>query len=124
VPTVKVCDATAALFAGPGSPPIDLPEVRTYGQLLQALLRGWSLLPLGLYRRMQPGVPASPPIMPDPAAQFVASFAASTPPQVEFLGGNVVSYVFTNPPPDTVLSHLDLVFVLRSSSCGDGDGDD
>ena len=33
----------------------------------------------------------------------------------------LVSYVFTNPPPDTVLNHQDLVYVLRPGGSEDDD---
>jgi hypothetical protein len=28
----------------------------------------------------------------------------------------LVSYVFTNPPQDTILNHLDYVYIVRSAS--------
>jgi hypothetical protein len=81
-PRVPVTGATASLMSGAASAPLPLasltlPEIRTYGQLFEALLRGWQLLPLGLYRRMQPGSVPAPPVVGDPAAQFVAGFARS-----------------------------------------------
>ena len=37
---------------------------------------------------------------------------------------SLLSYVFTNPPPDTLLNKHDLVYVLRpGGSGGDDDGD-
>ena len=59
----------SAARGGGAAPPPDAAElaagagiaVDTYGQLFEALLRGWRLLPVGLYRRLQPGVPPSPP---------------------------------------------------------------
>jgi hypothetical protein len=79
-PRVPVTGATASLMSGAAGSPLplaqlSLPEIRTYGQLFEALLRGWQLLPLGLYRRMQPGTAPAPPVVGDPAAQFVSAFA-------------------------------------------------
>ena len=94
-----------------------IPQVRTYGQLFEALLRGWSCLPVGLYRRLAPGVSPSPPIITDPVAQYVSSFSrtangADGAPLFRNEKG-LVSYVFTNPPQDTVLNYLDYVYLVR-----------
>lgn len=120
------------------------PRIGTYGQLFESLLRGWHLLPVGLYRRREPGVPPCPPIIADPAAHFLAAFggvhvegfsAESGGNLIQFGGGGssgtagvfrnqkeLLSYVFTNPPPTTILNKHDLVYVLRAG--GDSGGDD
>ena len=97
-----------------------MPEVRTYGQLFESLLRGYSILPLGLYRRLQPGCGPAPPTIRDPAAQFISSFSRTAhgvdgAPVFRNEKG-LVSYVFTNPPQDTILNHLDYVYIVRSAS--------
>jgi voltage-gated potassium channel Kch len=132
-----------------------LPSILTYGQLFEALLRGWGLLPLGLYRRLIPGTAPAPPQITDPIGHYIAAFspmavggggqgaggahtpfresrvkggggfgvcAARPPPHPRLPpphpspAGNdksLLSYVFTNPPPDTVLGAHDLVYVIR-----------
>ena len=108
--------------------------ITTYGALFESLLRGWHLLPVGLYRRRTPGVAPQPPVVEDPAAHFIAAFGGVYIPGVTpaatagawFNGGGssgtagvfrnekgLLSYVFTNPPPTTLLNVNDLVYVLR-----------
>jgi hypothetical protein len=92
-----------------------LPKVTSYGELFEALLRGWNLLPLGLYRRVLPnhatGAIPEPPVVTDPVSAFISGFAAQ---QAFKADKSLLSYVFTNPPPDTILNSRDLVFVIRS----------
>lgn len=106
--------------AGSGPAPV---AVRTYGQLFEALLRGWHLLPLGLYRRLEPGAPPRPPVVTDPVAQFIAAFGRGQSAGATFKNEkSLLSYVFTNPPPFTVLNAHDFVYALRpGTDSGDGD---
>lgn len=106
------------------------PRVRTYGQLFEALLRGWHLLPLGLYRRLEPGTEATPPVVTDAATHFMNAFAhagstSAAPTGAAALRNDkaLLSYVFTNPPPDTTLNVHDLVYVLRAGSAVPEDDD-
>lgn len=109
-------------------------RITTYGQLFEGLLRGWHMLPVGLYRRREPGEYPVPPEVRDPALQYLAAFGGVFIPGVSVPGGgafggsgsgtsgpfrydkSLVSYVFTNPAPSTILNRHDLVYVLRSSS--------
>jgi hypothetical protein len=90
-------------------------SVRTYAELFEALLRGWHLLPVGLYRRLEPGVPPTPPTIDDPAQVFADSFVyGNTGAFCSFRNEKaLLSYVFTNPGPGTVLNEHDFVYVLR-----------
>ena len=95
--------------------------IRTYGELFEALLRGWHLLPVGLYRRLEPGIPPTPPTVTDPASQFAQAFIYSPPGSHTGTAAfkndkSLLSYVFTNPPPNTVLNGHDLVYVLRAAT--------
>jgi hypothetical protein len=112
------------------------PTITTYGELFEALLRGWHLLPVGLYRRRMPGTLPTPPRVTDPVAQFMAAFGnvhipGVSAPHSHYVGGagsgtagvfrndkSLVSYVFTNPPPHTALNKHDLVYVLRAAGMG------
>ena len=101
--------------------------MRTYGELFEALLRGWHLLPMGLYRRLRPGAPPQPPDVPDAAAHFLAAFGPSAAgphaPGAFRNDKSLLSYVFSNPPPDTLLNRHDLVYVLRAGSAAEDDED-
>ena len=129
-PTVAVTGLTAALMsasAPSGAPPPALPLVRNYGELFEALLRGWSLLPLGLYRRVAPHT-ADEPVAPqpatvtDPVSVFVASFDAASAVRSPFRADvHLLSYVLTNPPPDSAIGADDLVYVLKSEEVGGGE---
>jgi hypothetical protein len=92
-----------------------LPQISTYGQLFEALLRGWNLLPLGLYRRLQPGASPQPPRVTDPIAQFYAAFTGTSyTGSFDFKNDKaLLSFVFTNPPADVLLNKHDFVYVLR-----------
>ena len=46
--------APPAASADAEADPVDVNAVRTYGQLFEGLLRGWRLLPIGVYRRVHP----------------------------------------------------------------------
>jgi len=122
--TVTTTGITAQLLAANISPnrpssgntgALTLPKVTSYGELFEALLRGWNLLPLGLYRRVLPnhatGAIPEPPVVTDPVSAFISGFAAQ---QAFKADKSLLSYVFTNPPPDTILNSRDLVFVIRS----------
>ena len=80
----------------------------------------WSVLPLGLYRRVHPatGLKASP--------QTVAALqlAAGPPVRGEETVHNraLVSYVYSNPPPHTRLAEHDMVYVLRPEGGGGSGG--
>ena len=109
-----------------------LPSITTYGALFEGLLRGWNLLPLGLYRRVLPtGADKTNDGMDeitDPLAQFVSAFIGhhtSTGYSYSYTGSQPfkndkgrVSYVYTNPPPDAALGKADFIYVLRP--CGEG----
>ena len=88
--------------------------MRTYGQLFEALLRGWRLLPLGLYRRVHPATG----LRANPQTAAVLQLAAGPPSQNGAFVNNraLVSYVYTNPSPHSVLSEHDLVYVLLPDS--------
>jgi len=94
--------------------------VRTYGALFEALLRGWGLLPLGLYRRVHPATG----LRVNPQTGAALQLAAGPP----SAGGGfvqnraLVSYVFTAPPPDAILSEHDLVYVLLPEAAAGADG--
>jgi hypothetical protein len=88
--------------------------VTTYGHIFEALLRGWHLMAIGMYRRVNPasGLNANP--------QTTAALQlAAGPPSVN---GNfvynraLVSYVFTNPPPSTELAEHDLIYIMLPES--------
>jgi hypothetical protein len=105
-----------------------LPVVRNYGELFEALLRGWSLLPLGLYRRVAPHsadepVAPTPVVVTDPVSVFVASFDAASAARHPFRADvHLLSYVFTSPPPDSAIGADDLVYVLKSEDDEGGAG--
>ena len=77
---------------------------------------------MGLYRRLRPGGPPEPPQAPEPLAHFLSARASAA-------GGHggppfradkaLLSYVFANPPPDTLLNRHDLVYVLRAGSAAE-----
>jgi hypothetical protein len=93
---------------------------RTYGQLFEALLRGWRLMPLGLYRRVHPATGLK--VNPQTAA---ALQLAAGPPSLNgaFVHNRaLVSYVYTNPPADTLLSEHDLVYVLLPEASVSAEG--
>ena len=84
------------------------PRVR-YGQLFEALLRGWHLLTLGVYRRRSPYASSG-----REAADDVVLGAALPRVNEPFQhSGEMVSYVLANPPPEALLSPHDYVYVLR-----------
>jgi len=96
-------DAHAPLHAQADRP-------RTYGQLFDALMRGWHLLPLGLYRRVHPATGHK--VNPQTAA---ALQLAAGPPAADgafIFNRALVGYVYTAPPADAMLSEHDLVYVL------------
>lgn len=109
-------DASASSSSAGASSPS--PVVRTYGELAEALLRGWDVLPMGLYRRVHPatGLRASP------ATVAALQLAAGPPTPGGAFAHNraLVSYVLTNPPPHTALSEHDLVYVLLPTHAGGG----
>jgi hypothetical protein len=98
----------AAGVSGSGAEAVHAP---LYGEIYEALLRGWNLLPIGLYRRVHPasGLKTA-------AASTVAALqlAAGPPTPGDAFVNNraLVSYVFTNPAPDVPLSEHDLVYAI------------
>ena len=100
---------------GGGPPPAPV-SIETYGELFEALLRGWDMLPLGLYRRVHPatGLRASG------ATVAALQLAAGPPTPNEDAAHNraLVSYVYTNPPRGSPLSEHDLVYALRPGAGG------
>lgn len=52
----------AAASSNAPAAPLVGQRITTFGELFEGLLRGWRLLPMGLYRRLQPGVPPTPPV--------------------------------------------------------------
>lgn len=93
---------------------------RTYGQLFEALMRGWKLLPVGLYRRVHPATG----LRVNPQTVAALQLAAGPPPLNGAFVHNraLVSYVYTNPPPGTLLSEHDLVYVLLPEMSVSADG--
>ena len=102
------------------------PLVR-FGQLSEALLRGWHLLSLGLYRRRSPQ--SAPGGSVSAAQQSEGGQHSPTPAQhaAALLEGQLpstdgpfkhsrelISYVYTNPPPHTILTPYDYIYVLRA----------
>jgi len=102
------------------------PLVR-FGQMSEALLRGWHLLSLGLYRRRSPPVAAAVGMR--STASYTGSHSSPNPDQqaADLLEGQLpstdgpfkhsrelISYVYTNPPPHTILTPHDYVYVLRA----------
>ena len=86
-----------------------------YGEVFEGLLRCWRLLPLGLYRRVHPanGLKTA-------AGTVTALHAAAGLPTGSggpAFGHNraLISYVFTNPTPETKLSPHDVLYVMHSS---------
>ncbi len=81
-----------------------------YGQLFEALLRCWHLLPLGIYRRVHPATG----LKTAPATSAAVAAAAGMPAVGDAFGHNraAVSFVVTNPSADCVLSPHDLIYVL------------
>jgi hypothetical protein len=72
------------------------------GQLFDALMRGWHVLPLGLYRRVHPATGHK--VNPQTAA---ALQLAAGPPAADgafVFNRALVGYVYTSPPADATLS--------------------
>ncbi len=96
----------------PPPPPALAPK--RYGELFEGLVRAAGVLPLGLYRRAAAvaGLRAT-------AHTAAAVAAAAGPPGgagAPFAHNRaLISYVFTNPPADTLLQPHDLVYVLRAA---------
>jgi len=97
-------------------------KFEVYGEVYETLLRNWKILPIGIYRRSPPasGLKAN--------AQTAAavSAAAGLPMSASASGGGgdgssllfghnraLVSYVFSNPPPETLLCEHDLLYVIK-----------
>lgn len=111
--------AAAAGVPGPAEPGAPA-RPRTYGQLFEALIRGWRLLPMGLYRRVHPATGLHVHPQTTAALQLAAG-----PPSLSgsFVHNRaLVSYVYTCPPPDTLLSEHDLVYVLLPEASVSADG--
>jgi hypothetical protein len=91
-----------------------------YGEVFEALLRCWKLLPIGIYRRVHPATGLK-----TPAATAAAVSAAGGLPSAEpgaFANNRaLVSYVYTSPSPNTRLSEHDILYVLHTDD-GDDDG--
>jgi hypothetical protein len=88
-----------------------------YGELFEALLRVWKLLPIGLYRRVHPATG----LKSNPATAAAVAAAAGLPPvgvpegETAFTHNRaLVSYVYTNPEPSTRLSEHDFLYVLHA----------
>jgi voltage-gated potassium channel len=91
-----------------------------YGEVYESLLRNWKLLPIGIYRRSPPasGLKAN-------SQTAAAVSAAAGLPMAAGIGGGenssllfghnraLVSYVFSNPPPETLLCEHDLIYAIR-----------
>lgn len=81
-------------------------------------------MPLPLLPSLSPSATAAAAVS-DPVRQFSAAFGRPS-----FTGSapafrydkTLLSYVFTNPPADTVLNEHDLVYVLRPGTGGEGGG--
>ncbi len=105
--------AAAAAAAARGSAPAPAALVpKRYGELFEALLRVAGVLSVGLYRRSAAvaGLRATAH-----TAAAVAS-AAGAPGGGAFANNRaLISYVFTNPPADTLLGPHDMVYVLRAA---------
>ncbi len=95
-----------------------------YGQLSEALLRGWHLLSLGLYRRRSPAATqeiahqssvssAGSPTLEQQAADLLQAQLPSTDGPFRH-SRELISYVYTNPPPHTILTPYDYIYVLRA----------
>ena len=71
----------------------------------------WSVLPLGLYRRVHPATA----LKASPQTVAALQLAAGPPVRGEETVHNraLVSYVYSNPPPHTRLAEHDMVYVLR-----------
>ncbi len=117
VARARAAAAAAAAARGGGSasasapPPAPALAPRRYGELFEALLRCAGILAVGLYRRSAAvaGLRAT-------AATAAAVAAAAGAPGGAFANNRaLISYVFTNPPPDTLLQPHDLVYVLRGA---------
>ena len=90
-----------------------------YGELFEGLLRGWRLLPIGLYRRVHPAFGLK-----TAAGTVNALIAAAGAPSCGSGSGEgggfghnraLVSFVYTNPTPETKLSPHDVLYVMHSS---------
>ena len=106
---------------GEGAPPAPSPR-SSYGEVAEALLRGWDVLPVGLYRRVHPatGLRASP------ATVAALQLAAGPPSPPGAFGHNraLLSYVYTNPPPATIIGEHDLLYVLLPAEAGGAVGEE
>lgn len=86
----------------------------SYGQVADALIHGWRLLPLGLYRRVHAATGLRTP--PATVAAAVASVGAPARTGAAFEhNDSLVSYVFANPLPETMLSAHDFVYVVAAA---------
>lgn len=94
----------------------------TFGEIFETLLRGYNLLSLGLYRRVSPfdadltgeGNAAYPLLNREDLADLVREKMPKTASSGYFKNSDqLLSYVFTNPRPDTLLGTDDLLYVLR-----------
>lgn len=100
---------------GGAGAPVALPEgmkFERYGQLMEALLRCWKLLPMGLYRRVHPATGLKTN---GNTSASVAAAAGLPTLGSGFLNNRaLVSFVYTNPEADTLLSPHDYLYVLSS----------
>jgi hypothetical protein len=93
-----------------------------FGEVFEGLLRCWRLLPLGMYRRVHPASGLKTAVGTVNALYAAAGSPSGGGSSSEGgCGGSfghnraLVSYVFTNPTPETKLSPHDVLYVLHSS---------
>ena len=114
--------AAAAAIGDASAPPSALAALGLplrYGELFEGLLRAWRLLPIGLYRRVHPAFGLK-----TAAGTVNALIAAAGAPSCGSGSGEgggfghnraLVSFVYTNPTPETKLSPHDVLYVMHSS---------
>ena len=119
--------AAASAAIGDASNPAALSGLalpQRYGEVFEGLLRAWRILPIGLYRRVHPAnglKTAASTLNAVLAAAGVPSGSGSSASSGAF-GHNraLVSYVYSNPVPETKLSPHDVLYIMFSS---DGEED-
>lgn len=116
----SAANGTLPAPAASGGAVDDAAAPQRYAVLAEALVRAWGLLPVGIYRRLHPaaGLRAAP----STARAVAASTGLPSVAGADFAHNRaLVSFVFTNPPPETLVNHHDLIYLVRPD---DGDDDD
>ena len=86
-----------------------------YGEVFEGLLRCWRLLPLGLYRRVHPANGLKTAAGTVTALHGAAGLPTGSGGPAFGHNRALISFVFTNPTPETKLSPHDVLYVMHSS---------